>query len=163
NDGWPDLYVANDAGPNYLYRNRHDGTFEEMALLQGAALSGDGQELGSMGVDWGDYDHDGRLDMVVTNLADQSNDLYRNLGGLGEVPLASRRGAAFGDINNDGNMDVVLVNVGEPPTLLINEARTDRHRVLFQLRGTKSNRAAIGARVTIHTAAGMQFSEVHGG
>jgi hypothetical protein len=54
NDGWLDLYVADDAGPNYLYRNRHDGTFEEVGLLEGADLSGDGQELGSMGVDLGD-------------------------------------------------------------------------------------------------------------
>ena len=56
NDGWPDLYVANDAGPNYLYHNKHDGTFEEVGLMLGADLSGDGQELGSMGVDMGDYD-----------------------------------------------------------------------------------------------------------
>jgi hypothetical protein len=55
NDGWPDLYVANDAGPNFLYRNKHDGTFEDVGLLDGVALSGDGMEQGSMGVDWGDY------------------------------------------------------------------------------------------------------------
>ena len=61
NDGWPDLYVANDAGPNYLYHNKHDGTFEEVGMLSGVALSGDGQEQGSMGVDWGDYLHEGRL------------------------------------------------------------------------------------------------------
>src|SRR5881392_3476775 len=60
NDGWPDLYVANDAGPNYLYRNKHDGTFEELGMLSGVALSGDGLEQGSMGVDWGDYLHEGR-------------------------------------------------------------------------------------------------------
>src|SRR5467141_2811263 len=63
NDGWPDLYVANDAGPNYLYRNKHDGTFEELGMLSGVALSGDGLEQGSMGVDWGDYRHEGRLSM----------------------------------------------------------------------------------------------------
>jgi hypothetical protein len=53
NDGWPDLYVANDAGPNFLYRNKHNGTFEEVGLLSGIALSSDGLEQGSMGVDWG--------------------------------------------------------------------------------------------------------------
>ena len=52
NDGWPDLYVANDAGPNYLYHNKHDGTFEEVGMLSGIALGGDGQAQGSMGVDW---------------------------------------------------------------------------------------------------------------
>src|SRR5882757_1738681 len=61
NDGWPDLYVANDAGPNFLYHNKHDGTFDEVGLVSGVALSEDGQELGSMGVDVGDYDHDGNF------------------------------------------------------------------------------------------------------
>ena len=80
NDGWPDLYVADDAGPNYLYRNKHDGTFEEVGLLEGADLSGDGQELGSMGVDLGDYVHTGRLSVFVTEFVDQSDTLYRNNG-----------------------------------------------------------------------------------
>jgi len=80
NDGWPDLYVADDAGPNYLYRNKHDGTFEEVGLMLGADLSGDGQELGSMGVDFGDYDHDGKLDIFVTEFVDQSDTLYHNKG-----------------------------------------------------------------------------------
>jgi hypothetical protein len=77
--------------------------------------------------------------------------------------LASRRGAAFGDIRNDGNMDILLLNVGEPPSLLVQDVPSPRHRVLFRLIGTKSNRAAIGARVTI-TGGGMtQFDEVRGG
>ena len=80
NDGWPDLYVANDAGPNFLYHNKHDGTFEEVGLLAGVALSGDGLEQGSMGVDWGDYLHEGRLSMFVTNFVEQGSTLYRNLG-----------------------------------------------------------------------------------
>src|SRR6202521_2234876 len=80
NDGWPDLYVADDAGPNYLFRNKGNGTFEEVGLMLGADLSGDGQELGSMGVDMGDYDHDGRLDIFVTEFVDQSDTLYHNKG-----------------------------------------------------------------------------------
>ena len=80
NDGWPDLYVANDAGPNFLYRNKHDGTFEDIGLLNGVALSGDGLEHGSMGVAWGDYLHEGRLSMLVTNFVEQGSVLYRNLG-----------------------------------------------------------------------------------
>jgi len=77
--------------------------------------------------------------------------------------LKSRRGAAFGDIFNTGNTDVVLLNVGEPPSLLLNTNQNGYHRVLFRLVGTKSNRAAIGARVTIRSAGVQQFSEVRGG
>src|SRR5277367_629402 len=80
NDGWPDLFVANDAGPNYLYRNKHDGTFEELGMISGISLSGDGQAQGSMGVDWGDYRHEGRMAMFVTNFTEQPDALYRNLG-----------------------------------------------------------------------------------
>ncbi len=243
NDGWPDLYVANDAGPNFLYHNKHDGTFEEVGLLTGVALSADGQELGSMGVDFGDYNHSGRLSVYVTNFTEQPNNLYRNLGaqgftdvgwasktgqpsypyvkwgtgfvdfdndgwldlfvanghvypqvdaiaggvkyrepmqlfrnlgdgtfedisaasGLAQVPLACRRGAAFGDVNNDGDVDMAILNVGEPPTLLINRNKNSNHRVLFKLVGTKSNRAAIGARVSILAAGVRQFSEVRAG
>ncbi len=242
NDGWPDLYVANDAGPNYMYRNKHDGTFEEVGLLLGADLSGDGQELGSMGVDLGDYNHSGRLSVFVTEFVDQSDTLYRNNAdgfedvsstahiaqpshpyvgwgtsffdmdndgwldifaanghvypqvdtipnaahfrqpillfrnkrngtfeevasatGLSDVPLRSRRGAAFGDINNDGCIDIVTLNVGEPPSLLLNDCRNGNHRVLFKLLGTKSNRLAIGARVTVRTGQMTQISEVKGG
>jgi hypothetical protein len=243
NDGWPDLYVANDAGPNYMYRNKHDGTFEEVGLLLGADLSGDGQELGSMGVDLGDYYHSARLGVFVTEFVDQSDTLYRNNGddgfadvsstagiaqpshpyvgwgtsffdmdndgwldifaanghvypqvdtipnaahfrqpmllfrnkrngtfeeiasatGLSDVPLRSRRGAAFGDINNDGCIDIVTLNVGEPPSLLLNHCQNGNHRVLFKLLGTKSNRLAIGARMTIRTGQMTQISEVKGG
>ena len=122
NDGWPDLYVANDAGPNYLYRNKHDGTFEEIGMLSGTAVSGDGLEQGSMGVTWGDYRHDGRLSMFVTNFSEQSSTLYRNLGqeGFSDVswpahlakatyPLVSW-GTPFFDVDNDGWPDLLVVN-----------------------------------------------------
>jgi hypothetical protein len=247
NDGWPDLFVADDATPNHLYRNNHDGTFTDEALVGGIALNGEGQALGSMGVTWGDYDHSGRLSMFVTEFADQPNTLYRNLGavgstqefedvampsrlgqpslplvgwgtaffdmdndgwrdlfvanghvypqmdtvkgsaayaepmllhrnlgngtfeevshaaGLADMPLQSRRGAAFGDIANNGNVDIVVLNVGEPPSLLLSTNKSPNHRVLFHLVGTKSNRAAIGARVTIHAGGMTQFDEVRGG
>ena len=68
---------------------------------------------------------------------------------LATMPPQSRRGAAFGDINNDGNVDIVVLNVGEPPSLLLNRTASGNHRVLFKLVGTKSNKAAIGARVTV--------------
>jgi hypothetical protein len=243
NDGWPDLFLANDAGPNFLYHNKHDGTFDEVGLLSGVALSDDGQELGSMGVDFGDYDHDGNLDLFVTNFTDQPDNLYRNLGnksftdmgwasglgqgsysyvkwgtgfvdvdndgwldvfvasghvypqvdaipgsshyrqplqlfrnrqngtfedisavaGLDAIPLASHRGVAFGDINNDGNVDMVVLNIGETPNLLLNRTASGNHRVLFKLIGTKSNRAAIGARVTVTTQKFKQLNEVRSG
>jgi hypothetical protein len=83
--------------------------------------------------------------------------------GLSDVPLRSRRGAAFGDINNDGCIDIVTLNVGEPPSLLLNHCQNGNHRVLFKLLGTKSNRLAIGARVTIRTGQMTQISEVKGG
>jgi hypothetical protein len=79
------------------------------------------------------------------------------------MPLRSRRGAAFGDIANHGNVDIAVLNVGEPPSLLLNTNQAANHRVLLQLAGTKSNRAAIGARVTMHAGGMTQFDEVRGG
>jgi hypothetical protein len=243
NDGWPDLYVANDAGPNYLYHNKHDGTFEEVGLLSGAALSRDGQEQGSMGVDFGDIDHDGKLDIIVTEFTEQADLLFWNQGAQGftdigwsahiaepsyplvgwgtkffdmdndgwldifianghvypqmdlvkggvpyrqpvllfrnlhnrtfedvtklsnldKLPLESRRGAAFGDVNNDGKVDILILNVGRPPTLLINRTPDTGHAAIFKLVGTKSNKAAIGARVTATTGGVAQISEVYAG
>jgi hypothetical protein len=243
NDGWPDLFVADDATPNHLYHNNRDGTFTDEAMVGGIALNGEGQALGSMGVAWGDYDHSGRLSMFITEFADQPNTLYKNQGarqfedvamsshlgqaslplvgwgtaffdmdndswldlfvanghvypqmdavkgsaayaepmllhrnlgngtfeevskaaGIADMPLKSRRGAAFGDIANNGNIDIVVLNVGEPPSLLLNTNKNSNHRVLFHLVGTKSNRAAIGARVTIKTSGVTQFDEVRGG
>jgi hypothetical protein len=79
------------------------------------------------------------------------------------MPLKSRRGAAFGDIANNGNIDIVVLNVGESPSLLLNTNKSPNHCVLFHLVGTKSNRAAIGARVTVQAGGMTQFDEVHGG
>jgi hypothetical protein len=70
---------------------------------------------------------------------------------------------AFGDINNDGNVDMVVLNVGEPPSLLLNHNDAPNHRVLFKLVGTRSNKAAIGARVTVKAGSLVQFDEVRGG
>ncbi len=83
NDGWPDLYVANDAGPNYLYHNNHDGTFEDVSLMSGTAVDGNGKPQGSMGVDAADFDHDGLLDLFVTNFTFQPDTLYWNRGAQG--------------------------------------------------------------------------------
>jgi len=122
NDGWPDLYVADDTTPNYLYHNNHDGTFTEAGMLSGTALSGDGRAEGSMGVDFGDYDHRGFLDILVTNFAEQSTALYRNRGhgqfddvrekasvAKDTYPLVGW-GAGFLDMDNDGWLDLFEVN-----------------------------------------------------
>ena len=77
-DGRPDLFVANDAGPNFLYRNTGNGTFVDVALQAGTALSEDGEEQGSMGVAVGDYDHSGGRAILVTNFSDEYNALYRH-------------------------------------------------------------------------------------
>src|SRR6202035_3225813 len=80
NDGWPDIYVACDSTPSLLFRNNHDGTFEEVALLCGAALSQDGMEQAGMGVGIGDVTLNGRLDIFKTHFADDTNILYLNDG-----------------------------------------------------------------------------------
>jgi hypothetical protein len=101
--------------------------------------------------------------LLHRNNRDGTFDEVSKEAGLQDIPLKSRRGAAFGDVFNTGNVDVLLLNVGEPPSLLKNMNASGYHRVLFKLIGTKSNRAAIGARVTIHAAGVKQFSEVRGG
>jgi hypothetical protein len=122
NDGWPDLYVANDAGPNYLYHNNHDGTFEDVGLLSGAALSADGREQGSMGVDFGDVDHDGMFDIFVTNFTEEPDTLYWNRGkqGFTDISYPSHIGqpsyplvgwgTSFLDMDNDGWLDIFVAN-----------------------------------------------------
>jgi len=243
NDGWPDLYVANDIGTNFLYHNKHNGTFEDVSLISGTAVDEFGKSQGSMGVDAGDCNHDGKLDLIDTTYAFQPIALYENQGlsgftdvssqaklaqptypfvkwgvgfvdmsndgwldllvanghvypqidsvagagsyreplqffrnnhdgtfgdataesGLNKLPLLSRRGIAFGDVNNDGKIDALILNVDGPPTLLINRTQNAGHAVLFHLIGTQSNKAAIGARVTVTAGDLSQFNEVRGG
>src|SRR5437660_2581734 len=148
NDGWPDLYVANDAGPNFLYHNRRDGTFEEEGLVQGIAVGVDGMQQGSMGVDWGDYDHDGRLDMIVTNFVNQSDTLYRNLGRQGFVDVTGtshiakttypyvRWGTAFFDMDHSGWMDIFVAQRHVYPQVdsLPGEAHYRQPMLLFRNR-----------------------------
>ncbi|MDP9267973.1 MAG: CRTAC1 family protein [Acidobacteriota bacterium] len=121
-DGWPDLYVANDSTPNFLYKNLHNGKFEEVAFPAGVAVSDDGAEQGSMGVALGDYNNDGRFDLFVTNFAEEYNDLYRNDGASGFTDASFRSktappslplvgwGTAFFDYDNDGWVDIIAVN-----------------------------------------------------
>ena len=243
-DGWPDLFVANDATPNFAYRNNHDGTFTEMGLALGCAVDENGTEQGSMGISIGDYDRDGRLDLVVTNFSDQYNTIYhknqdgsytdvsratktadvsipyvgwgtkffdydndgwldllvanghvypqiegaypggmyrqrklfyRNLrdGTFKEIAaelgpaLTERRasrGAAFGDYDEDGDLDVIFNDLDGPPMLLRNDGgSTAGHWLSLKLTGTKSNRNAVGARVTLRAGGLTQIDEVHAG
>jgi hypothetical protein len=121
-DGWPDLYVADDGTPNYLYKNNKDGTFTDVSFESGTSYSGAGVEQGSMGVAWGDYDGDGKLDLFVTNFDNEHNTLYRNLGSKGflDVSMESKLGpvsipyvgwgTAFVDLDNDSWPDLLVVN-----------------------------------------------------
>ncbi len=239
NDGWPDIYVACDSTPSWLFRNQHDGTFREQALERGVALSEDGLEQAGMGVGLGDFDLDGNLDIFKTNFADDTNVLYHNDGkgnfddvtirtglgvetryvgwGAGIVDLDNdgfpdifvatgsvypevekknpaypfrtprlvfrnlgdgrfeelieeagsgisdphpSRGCAFGDFDNDGDVDVLVWNMNEPPSLLRNDVTGGGHWLKVQLIGVKSNRSAIGTRVTIRYGSRQQAQEM---
>lgn len=239
NDGWPDIYVACDSSPSLLFHNKHDGTFEEIGLLAGCALSDDGVDQAGMGVGIGDVNLDGNLDIFKTHFMDDTNVLYVNSGkgyfddqtiraGLGvetrfvnwgaaiadldndgnpdifyvtgnmypeverknpQYPLKTprvifrnlggckfeelidaagpgvsarhcSRGCAFGDFDNDGDVDVLIVNLNEPPSLLRNDLAGNNHWLKVKLIGTKSNRSAIGARVTCFYGGKRQAQEV---
>lgn len=239
NDGWPDIYVACDSTPSLMFRNKHDGTFEESALLAGAALSADGMEQAGMGIGVGDVMLTGSLDIFKTHFADDTNVLYvndgkgnfqdatiesgiavenrfvswgagivdldndgnpdlffvtgnvypevearvptypfktprvifRNLGGgrfeevldLAGPVIAERhasRGCAFGDFDNDGDLDILIVNLNETPSLLRNDLKGENHWLKVKLIGTRSNRSAIGTRVTCHYGNKKQAQEV---
>ena len=119
-DGWPDIFVACDTTPSLLLMNNHDGTFREEALLRGLALSDNGKEMAGMGVGIGDYDCDGRLDIVRTHYMNQATGLYHNIGkgNFEDVTVRSgliheRRFVSWGtglfDLDNDGNPDILWV------------------------------------------------------
>ncbi len=244
NDGWPDIFVANDTVPNYYYRNNHDGSFSEMGLQSGLAVDETGGEQSCMGVAIGDYDRDGRLDLVVTNFSEQYNTIYRQLpdGSFADVSRATKtadvsmpyvgwgtkffdydndgwldllvvnghvypqiegayaggmyrqrklfyrnlrngtfaevasesgaallekrasRGAAFGDYDDDGDLDLIVNDIDGPPMLLRNDGGDRAGNWLnLNLIGTKSNRNAIGARVTLRASGLTQVEEVRAG
>jgi len=226
-DGWDDIYVANDRTENFLFHNKHDGTFEEIGNDSGTAFGQNGESTSAMGpvfadlegngkldlwvtdgrynrmlsntgklsfddigarngvsqanaqyVSWGsgiyDFDNDGHLDILIFHgglifLIPQEHTLFRGLGD-GRFEDVSReagavinkrsvaRGACFGDYDNDGKMDAFLVNLGAKGTLLHNVSTNTGHWVAIKLKGTKSNRDGIGARVDLY-AGGKHYLE----
>ena len=121
NDGWPDIYVANDSSPSALYQNKKNGKFEDIAVIAGCALSPDGKPQAGMGVSAADYDLDGNLDIVKTNFAGDTPSLYHNLGGanfedttftagLGAHTQYLGWGCGFFDFDNDGWADILICN-----------------------------------------------------
>ena len=241
-DGWVDIYVANDSNPSTLYRNKRDGTFEDVAIPAGCAYSQDGKPQAGMGLAMGDYDRNGTIDIFKTNFAGDTSTLYSNLGkGLCEdrtfasgVGLATRwlgwgvgfldldhdgwldlflvnghvypeveqirteagyhqrkvvyrnlrdgrfeeiterlgdpmttpragRGAAFGDFDNDGDVDVAVNNVHDTPNLYRHDITGRTSWTELALRGTVSNRSAIGSRIRIVAGGATLVREVRGG
>lgn len=227
-DGWDDIYVANDRTENFLFRNKHDGTFEEVANDTGTAFGQNGESTSSMGpvfadfenrgvldlwvtdghynrylrnmgkagfedmgasngvaqtnaqyVSWGtgvyDFDNDSNLDILIfhgglIHLIPQEHTLFRGLGAgrfvdvsrqAGEVlsVRTTARGACFGDYDNDGKVDAFQVNLGARGTLVHNVSTNAGHWLAIKLRGTKSNRDGIGARVEIFASGKRQTAE----
>ncbi len=121
-DGHLDLFVTNDGGPNYLYRNKGDGTFDEIGMQAGVAVNQDGNEQANMGLALGDYRHAGRFSIAITHFSDEYAELYRNDGSMSFTDVAYASGVArptqpcvgwgdaFVDVDNDGWPDLLMVN-----------------------------------------------------
>ncbi len=217
-DGWDDIYVANDRTENFLFHNKHDGTFEEVANDTGTAFGQNGESTSSMGpvfadfenrgvldlwvtdghynrylrnagkqgfedrgaangvsqtnaqyVSWGtgvyDFDNDGQRDILIfhgglIHLIPQEHTIFRGLGegrfadvsrGAGDVlsVRTTARGACFADYDNDGKVDAFVMNLGGKGTLVHNVSTNTGHWIAIKLKGTKSNRDGIGAKVEV--------------
>jgi enediyne biosynthesis protein E4 len=145
NDGWPDIYVANDSTASALYQNKKNGKFVDIAMEAGCALSADGKPQAGMGVSAADYDMDGNLDIVKTNFAGDTPSLYRNLGGaafedatfpagLGKHTQYLGWGCGFFDFDNDGWPDILLCNGHVYPEVeqLTTEAGYAQRKLLYR-------------------------------
>ncbi len=145
NDGWPDIYVANDSAPATLYLNQKDGTFRDIAIEAGAALSAEAKPQAGMGVSIGDYNRDGNFDIVKTNFAGDTDSLYTNLGdanfedhtypsGLGVNTRLLGWGVGFFDMDNDGWLDILMSNGHVYPE--VNKSNADlkyaEHKYLYR-------------------------------
>src|ERR1700682_3797322 len=145
NDGWPDIYVANDSTASALYQNKKNGTFVDVALEAGCALSADGKPQAGMGISAADYDLDGNLDLVKTNFAGDTPSLYHNLGeasfedttftaGLGAHTQFLGWGCGFFDFDNDGWPDILICNGHVYPEVeqLKTEAGYPQRKLLYR-------------------------------
>jgi len=232
-DGRSDIFVTNDTTPNFLFRNEGNGRFVEVAMTAGVAIADDGKVLSSMGADFKDLDNDGRPDLFLTALANETFPYYRNLGnglfadmtyrsrigaaslphsgwGLGVFDFdndgwkdiftangdvqdntglfssraskqqnqlllngakgtftstlfgdpAQHRGAAFADLDGDGRIDAVVTRLGAPPLLLRNTLGQGNHWLAIHLKGRRSNRDGLGARIRIVAAGKAQYWQV---
>lgn len=145
NDGWPDIYLANDSTAATLYQNQKDGTFKDVAIEAGAALSPDGKPQAGMGVSVGDYNRDGTLDIAKTNFAGDTDSLYANQGdgsfedrtyeaGLGVNTRYLGWGIGFFDMDNDGWLDLLVSNGHVYPE--VNASKTEapyaEHKYLYR-------------------------------
>jgi hypothetical protein len=145
NDGWPDVYVANDSTASALYQNKKNGTFTDVAMEAGCALSADGKPQAGMGVSAADYDLDGNLDIVKTNFAGDTPSLYHNIGGgnfedatfpagLGKHTQYLGWGCGFFDMDNDGWPDILICNGHVYPEVeqLRTEAGYPQQKILYR-------------------------------
>jgi enediyne biosynthesis protein E4 len=164
NDGWVDLYVANDSNPSALYRNNHDGTFTDIGVKSGCAYSQDGKPQAGMGVAVGDFDRNGTMDVFKTNFAGDTSTLYVNSGsglcedrtfasGIGMNTRWLGWGTAFVDLDNDGWLDLFLVNGHVYPEVsqLKTEAGYKQRKIVYRNLGNgrfSDITAQLGAPVT---------------
>jgi len=174
-DGWPDIYIANDAVRNYLYHNKGNGTFVEGASLSGVAYGQDGQMEAGMGVDWGDYDGDSLLDLTVTNFQAEPNSLYHNEGGqffavetftsgTGMVSLPFLGfGTQFLDYDHDGDLDLFTANghVLDNVNLIDHSTQYEQRNLLFRNDG--SNQTGNVRFSEVGAEAGMILEKVSRG
>jgi len=147
NDGWLDIYVANDSMPSLLFLNNRNGTFNETGVLSGVAYNDDGREQSGMGTDVADFDGDGFLDIVKTNFEQDTNTLYRNRGdgtfddvtfpsGLGVNTSFVGWGTGFLDFDSDGWPDIFMANGHVYPEVdTLNDTSFQERKILYHNRG----------------------------